>query len=1202
MANHILMSSVANATGILRADPQALAAIGVPLLPIDGGLTLAILMGVAVGVPTYRRFMRWRKERDVKSGAEIPPELASAVAAPDSVRRIYEVLRENPNRRATSVLASELDRLMDEPDWQRIVDRLDKAAEEWCEGQKGREDKKLTPGELSKALLGRIRNVREATYRELFAEHYREIISVDRRDRPRVDEVFMRLQAQSREQASGEQKTPKYLDFRGKTPTEIDATLRQSGNLVILGEPGSGKSTLLRHLAASCAQSEAATPLLPVFLRLRDYASGQESIIADSAVASAQGGLQLKMRDGFFDDALSGGRCVFFLDALDEVPDEERFRVVRAVEALTRRYTRSRFIVTSRIAGYDEAPLDREIFTRCVAEPMDDAGIAAFIDRLCPDDPKRAENLHDVLNTNPGIKALASNPLHMAMLDLVYPDDDREGFPLDRAKLYEKTVDYLIDDKDDAGRKINPDGRQTHERLLTATALFLHNENRETIGREELAELAAERLLEIQGKADAPTEEDEGRAYEEAESFIERAERRTGLLAEQEPGSGVFGFVHHATFREYLTAKDIYLRHRGYRRHHQECWEEIEGHLTDPRWREIILLLLGSFYEDYCTYLTQQILAAGDKTIDLSDWRLPINLELAADALVNQAPMSPALQRTIIGLLERIGKGITGDGRNFSSFTAVRSLGKIRHIPEEVTGSLTTIAIDSGIRPEIRLSAAEKLAEFLEEEKSISLLIAIATDPTFWVWVWDWYDAEHLAWGETTDGKTNAKRIASFIGISRDPEVDIHSRARATLELAKFGGSVTGDSLLEGICTNSEVDVDSRVCAASAFEYGGGETAVSLLTDIASDLEVDADSRVQHAHVLAELGELEKAVSLLTDIAKDPEVDVDSRVRAAELLLGFEFGVEARARAASLLPDIASYMEVDAGKRVEAAEALALLGAWGTSIPLLIDYNAPGVDADRRVDVDRELERCREWEKKISLRNESAVAPPADAWRRVLAACSGWIQDWNLLSHPELGSDRVSYWLDRAQYAAAYVKEEQIEAELENISNDWTAHSWDRVTAAVALRIWEEMNAALPILTHIANSESVDDVGRINAARLLGALDEEEWDIPAINILTVVAGDEPAEPFLRLEACKGLIDLGRAKPTIGPLTTVAKEAEADPVVRIEAAKILGNLGETETAEPVLQTIAGDQSLSRTNRRDALNVLRELREGRSDSMR
>ena len=589
---------------LLRADALSAADTSVTAVDLDPLYAVPIMAALAVAVPSCRAVLRWLRDRDGdKPELDILPASVSDTM-PDSVRSIFEVLDDVRGGQATSVLDAELADLMDEPDWGKVNRRLDDAVREWCRECPAGAGNPPDQAEMVRVLLSLLRNVREATYREQFADHYRQIVSVDRPDRSRVDDVFIHLRAERRaEDPSGPDK-PEYLDFRGRAPTDTEAMLRQSGNLVILGEPGSGKSTLLRYLAATCAESEADDALLPVFLRLRDYASDQEVLIAESAVAFAEGALQLTMPEGFFDDALSSGRCLVCVDALDEVPAGERDRIVRRVERLARRYHNSHFIITSRLAGYDENPLDEQIFTRYVVQPMNDDGISAFIDRQFADEPERTQNLKDLLTANPGIKSLVSNQLLMTILKLVYRKGDA-GLPLNRAKFYELAVDILVRDEDDEGRRIDGVRLQEHENLLADIARLFHDENRETIGRAELEERTAESLLEYRGKSDNPTRADEDDAFAEAEAFIKRSEQRTGLLVEQQPGSGVFRFVH-ATFREYLTAKDIHHRYRNYDRHREACWEEIKEHLTDARWREVILLLLGSLDHRYCTYLTEK--------------------------------------------------------------------------------------------------------------------------------------------------------------------------------------------------------------------------------------------------------------------------------------------------------------------------------------------------------------------------------------------------------------------------------------------------------------------------------------------------------------------------------------------------------------------------------------------------------------------
>ena len=234
---------------------------------------------------------------------------------------------------------------------------------------------------------------------------------------------------------------------------------------------------------------------------------------------------------------------------------ERRRSVAENVAALVNKYPDSRFIVTSRIAGYDEAPFPEPTFARCIVQPMEDDGIDAFISWQFSDDLELAHNVHDVLYSNPGVKTLVSNPLLMAILNLVHQKGG-EDLPLNRAEFYRRAVVKLIEDEDDRGKRIDPDGHKVHQQILADVACFLHVENRPDISRGELKERVFDFLLEYRGKSDAPTRSEKTKVFEEAEAFIRRAERRTGLLAEKELSSGVFEFAH-STFREYLTAEDI---------------------------------------------------------------------------------------------------------------------------------------------------------------------------------------------------------------------------------------------------------------------------------------------------------------------------------------------------------------------------------------------------------------------------------------------------------------------------------------------------------------------------------------------------------------------------------------------------------------------------------------------------------------------
>ena len=1032
----------------------ALIAVGVGAVAVGTGVGLVPGVG-ALGVVALRRLLRSSNNPDEeKLELKVEPEVKSIPMA-----LAYEL-----NKAATKELQDALVNLMDEPDWAKVKHQLQEEAEAWCREQiKDGKVGQLDPGEMREVLLSLISNVREAAYRELFAEHYRKIISVDRRDR--VEDVFIRLKADVQRDARGEIDEPEDLDFHGDTPIEIEVTLRRSNNLVILGEPGSGKSALLRHLAASCAESESANPLLPVFLPLTKYTGDQENIIADRAVAFAQTELQIHLPDHFFEDALGGGRCLVCLDALDEVPEGERQSIAGRVEAFVARSNRNnpnnRFIVTSRLAGYDEKYFDGKTFTRYVAEPMDDDGIAAFIKWRFAGDP-RAQNLLDVLEANPNIKALVSNPLLLTILNLVH-QNAVAGLPLNRAGFYQQAVEILVADRDDEGKSIEPDEERQaiHKALLTATALHLHEKNAEIIPRGELEQQAAVFFLEYEGKPVPPrTRKDRNDASRIAKSFIERAEQRNGLLVERTPGSGDFGFVH-TTFREYLTAEEIKDRHSLYDWDREECWEEIKDHLTDPRWREVILLLLGSLDERYCTYLTEKILAAGDETDSF--------LQLVAEALANQAPMSSELQQEIVGRLEAHGKGRA----SWYRLSAVNALSAIKHLPQMIVPALTSIATDLAVYSEIRVSAAEMLGRLGEGDTAIAILSAIATDQAVDA-VTRVSAAEILGrLGErdkeiailtamakdlTRDGRNHMSAvgrllrlgedgIAALTSIIHDPEVSGRVRLRVTGRLAGWGDG--GMAEPANIVTNAAVDSGRMVVA----EKGFGEDGIAALTSIVRDPEVPYRDRFDAAERLGHLGE--DGIAALTNIVTNPAVDQNSLVIAAKGLgdLG-EDGIAALAAiitdpavhtdgcvfASMAIGELGKYGEfaliaiitaptVHPYSRAGAARGLAELGKKTTAIALLTNIVTDStVDPDGRGYAGFHLGQLGEEEVAIALLTDIATDPRTLARTRVSVAQLPWL----------LGGKEVSVKI------------------LRTLADDWTIPDTDRMRASEVLRVLDE--------------------------------------------------------------------------------------------------------------------------------------------------
>lgn len=159
---------------------------------------------------------------------------------------------------------------------------------------------------------------------------------------------------------------------RPKTPfyTVIEA-MRNSQRIVVLGAPGAGKSTLI-HWLADVFTSPEGHPLITTFGRLipipivlRDLQiealrsttklswDAVMSCFLDQPIARALKNLSHDRRNKFFED----GQAIFLLDGLDEVPHSLREPLRSAIWDGMNRWFRCRWVLTSRIVGYDDCPL-----------------------------------------------------------------------------------------------------------------------------------------------------------------------------------------------------------------------------------------------------------------------------------------------------------------------------------------------------------------------------------------------------------------------------------------------------------------------------------------------------------------------------------------------------------------------------------------------------------------------------------------------------------------------------------------------------------------------------------------------------------------------------------------------------------------------------------------------------------------------------
>jgi len=384
--------------------------------------------------------------------------------------------------------------------------------------------------------------------------------------------------------------------------------------IVILGDPGSGKTTLSRFMVMLAAKTIALPGVditgepLPLRIAFRDFVEKQREnrslSLLEYLEQQAKVDLSITLPRGFIEKAIKDGRAVLLLDGLDEVgTPEHRAAMCDLLESFCAMYLCLPVLVTSRIAGYDEAPLGTiyiagedlyEIeFDTLALEPFDDDDLHTFVQRWYeiqePNDPvardKGIKELLDALAADERVRELARTPILATLIAMIHRVE--ANLPGERAKLYELCVRMLLETwPAQRGRKFTEldDGLQRAYLESLAFEIQKRRSARATSVTIAHADLIAvlTPILQKRDFFDVPEEV----ITRIIARWIEHLEQHCGLIVEQT--TGVYAFFH-LSILEYLAAQGMQRElDQG------EIVNLIDERLGDPQWTEVCLLVVGS--------------------------------------------------------------------------------------------------------------------------------------------------------------------------------------------------------------------------------------------------------------------------------------------------------------------------------------------------------------------------------------------------------------------------------------------------------------------------------------------------------------------------------------------------------------------------------------------------------------------------------
>lgn len=1014
----------------------------------------------------------------------------------------------------------------------------------------------------------------------------------------RLDEIYDLNEAMAQEELKERNIRAHLGEIKQKISRRltVNQALTEDQKIAILGDPGSGKTTLLKYIVLAFAENKMDKlglneTRLPIFIRLYDYVAKREACgkdgfsFTDYLNKYCTDNLQLHLPPDFFEAALERGECCVCFDGLDELGAAGlRREITSAVSAMANRYPRNRFIVTSRIVGYDEAPLNRRDFDHHTIQPLADDDIKLFVEKWYKarehDAVARRERAEHLIKTIMGeerIKSLASNPLMLTIIALVHRIEAE--LPHERVKLYDKCVTTLVETWDKV-RGIHTDPRR---RLLEKLAYWMHSQPGEKGRTREVREGNLRLQLTQFLASDPKRQRDEEQILHEVDNFIALIKTRSGLLVER--GEDVYTFSH-LTFQEYLAACDIVTR---FAHSTEAIWNEIQPKLHDSHWREVILLLLGSLnrFEEHNSILVRKIYESSDQYEPVLHRYLLLSARALADHVEVDSGLHNKIVDDILGLASLnwlsdwevfdVIDELKYDPRIVAGLLALAEDEKVnastRGFVAQVLGEagriieagrlLLALAEDEIKNAEVCFNAAKVLGQLGYVDEASKLFLVLVGDEKADIQVrlsavWELRKLEHLE--EAVFNELSA--------LAGDEKLDIRVRMEAMMALGRLGRTDEASKLLKALVEDEKVSVKARIRGAQELgQLGRVDEATKLLLLWLGDEKLNSEMRSEVAKGLKQLGRADEAGRLLLALMEDEKVDNGIRWDAAWTLKFLQHLDEIFL---NKLLAMAGDKNVDAGVRCLVAELLGDYGRVSEAGKLLI-----ALVGNKKVNVATRLNAARALGK---------VGLVGEAGRLLIA----------LVEDEEVNSRMRRYAIN--ELGGLKWIEESILNRLFKLMENEKVDFLARYEAAKVLEQYGHVDkTVLNVLLAVAEDEKMDVAERLSTMEVLGNLGlADEMG----RLLVTLAGDKKVDATARSVATQALGRLGCVEPVVlTSLDMLARDEKTESHVRNNAISALGELGHANEAGRLFLALAGDEKVNVEERCNAVQALGQL--GRVD---
>lgn len=346
--------------------------------------------------------------------------------------------------------------------------------------------------------------------------------------------------------------------------------------VIVLGKPGAGKTTLLKQLVyySLCPENVLSEQRLPVFIGLKAFAetnadtrtSIEQAIINEFELCGIR-------HTSFVKKLLQEGKLRVLLDGLDEVAQDHLTHMINAVKGFSRQYSSNQIIITCRTAAHNYS---FEQFTDVEIADFNKNQKQQFVRNYFTHHEQKGTDCWAKLSTNPSLSELASSPLLLTMLCLLF--DDRNDFPSNRGEIYADATDVLLRRWDNTR---NIQRATLYKELSTkrkqemlahiAYHTFVNNQYfaKRDVFEQHIGTFTRNLLSKLDEAADL-------------QQILIAIDAQHGLLTER--AHGVYSFTH-LTLQEYFTAH--YIVQQNNTRFFKDT---IQQYTQETRWKEVFLL------------------------------------------------------------------------------------------------------------------------------------------------------------------------------------------------------------------------------------------------------------------------------------------------------------------------------------------------------------------------------------------------------------------------------------------------------------------------------------------------------------------------------------------------------------------------------------------------------------------------------------